>query len=431
MKLSNTRLITLSFVLSIGLTANGQDVTNLSKALEIAIKKSPMTQMALADVDLAKASGLKMQSMYEPLMSLNSFGATGKGQMILPTLVMPTMLTSLSDKDSYGFSGALMWRPFTFGRAQLTRKSADAMTQMSKQIAARVSLDVTKEVRLAYSDALLKKSIVEAQESSVESAKQMEAVTKAQLDAGKVPQAFYLRAQAETASMVRELAMAKADAEMAMAMLREAMAIRQDQSLRLGEWDDPMVAPSSLQQALETALKSRPELGANKADSANARFKLDLARRAYLPDFALMAMADWMKPEDMNSMDGQKLAFVISLPVFDGKERKAAKDEAKAMVDKSNAEKRAIQNQIEREIAQAWAEYTIAPSVISASDAEYKASEEAYRVAVVRYESGKSILAEVADARMQWVQSKRAIAESQAFRQKAWTNLMRSIGTTL
>lgn len=402
---------------------------NLTDAISQAQRSHPMIAMALAKVDLAKAQGSRMLAMFEPIMSINGYVATGKGEMNLSSLIMPTMLTGLPDKDSYGFSGSMMWRPFSFGRDSFTRKASEAMVKMSSSEVASASISLGFETRQAFADALLKKAIVQARAESLDSAKEMENTTKAMLDAGKVPQAFLFSAQAETAKMRKELAMAEADLQMSKAMLVEAIAADQKDELNLGEWNEALVAPSSLQQALETAKQNRPELSAMKAYSANAKFELELAKRAFLPDMAFMAMADWMRPETMGAMDGQKLAFVISLPVFDGKERRAAKAEAEAKAKQSEADRKVTELKIQSEVAQAWAEWSASPAILEASQAELKASEEAFRVSLIRYQSGKSILAEVSEARAQLAQAKLSVNESEAYRRKAWAKLMRAIGT--
>ncbi len=431
------RLLSIA-MLFVGIAAlsDGSDLSDssakpltLTDAISQAQRSHPMIAMALAKVDQAKAQGTRMNSMFEPIMSINGYGATGKGEMNLSSLTMPTMLTGLPDKDSYGFSGSVMWRPFSFGKNSLTKKASDAMVKMSSSEVASTSLSLALETRQAFAEALLKKATVQARLESLESAKEMEKTTQAMLDAGKVPQAFLFSAQAETAKMRKELAMAEADLQMSKAMLIEAIAADQKDELNLGEWNEALVAPSSLQQALETAKQNRPELNAMKASSTNAKFELELAKRAFLPDMAFMAMADWMKPENMGQMDGQKLAFVISLPVFDGKERRAAKAEAAAKAKQSEADRKATELKIQSEVAQAWAEWSASPSILDAANAEFKASEEAYRVALIRYQSGKSILAEISEARAQLAQARLSVSESEAFRRKAWAKLMRAIGT--
>jgi len=389
-----------------------------------------MIAMALAKVDQTKARSERMNAMFQPILSINGYGATGKGEMNLGTLTMPTMVMGLPDKSSYGFSGSMMWRPFSFGRDALTRKASEAMVKMSAADAQTASLSLAYETRTAFAEALLKQEAVKARKEALDSAKDIEKTTQAMLDAGKVPQAFLFGAQAETAKMQKELAMAEADLQMAKAMLSESIAADQSVELNLGEWNEALVAPSSLKQALESAKQKRPELNSMTAGTANAKFELELAKRAFLPDMAFMAMADWMKPENMGEMDGQKLAFVISLPVFDGKERRAAKAEAEAKAKQNIADKKAVELKVLSEVAQAWAEWAASPSILEAAEAELKASEEAYRVALIRYQSGKSILAEVSEARAQLAQAKLSVNDSEVYRRKAWAKLMRAIGET-
>jgi cobalt-zinc-cadmium efflux system outer membrane protein len=108
--------------------------------------------------------------------------------------------------------------------------------------------------------------------------------------------------------------------------------------------------------------------------------------------------------------------------------RRAEAAEADAQAKAAEAQKEAAMQRIEREIAEAWAEWVAAPHVMAAAEAEVQAAEEGYRVSKIRYEAGKSIQAEVSQALADFVAALGSRAQAREFQHLAWTKLARALG---
>jgi outer membrane protein TolC len=139
-------------------------------------------------------------------------------------------------------------------------------------------------------------------------------------------------------------------------------------------------------------------------------------------------MGDWMSLSGFQPDTAYRFGFVLSFPLGDGGERRSSMNEQKAMADKAAADLKQTKLKAEAEVASAWAEWQAAPTVQKASDDQLASAEEAYRIALLRYREGKTILAEVIDARSQLVAAQLAKAEAENYTRRAWTMLQRAMG---
>jgi outer membrane protein TolC len=405
----------------------GQSTTSVSQAVERAVRLHPMLSVAQADVQGAKARAAMLEVPYVPQVSLNAVGTAGEGAMTFASTVMPINYWRTERGSSGVLNASLMWRPWSFGREAAARGIGREEVLSAEETLAVVRQNVALSVRLAFAEALLRRETVEANKAAVESAREVERVTREQYEAGKLPEAFLFRAAADTAEMERELAMAEAEAASALAMLRETMGMDQVEMFALGDWDIPLEAPASLAEALAQS-EARPEIAAIRHAREGQELRARLAELSTRPDLALMVMGDWMGTRGMAGETGSKVGLVVSFPLADGGERRATRGEARAMAGKMDAEMRSIRLAVEAEVAAAWAAWQAQPAVSRAARAGLESSSEAYRVALLRYQEGKAILAEVTDARARLVAAQRSIAEAEAYARTAWSKLQRAMG---
>jgi len=422
------KVVKAAMIVAVLLPASAIAQLRLSEAERLGAERNPSLAAARAVVGAVSARGDMLQVPYRPQISLNGYGAGGDGSMIFPSTVMPTNYSSLGSGERALANGTFMWRVFSFGRERTARGIQAAETGAATDDVRREELDVALRVRLAFSDALLMRDRVAARQAAVESAVEVERVTRERFDAGKVPEAFLYRAQADTAAMRKDLAMSEAEARASEAMLREAIGLPQSDLARPGDWDTPFEAPAGLDKAIESAVKQRPELASLERSAQGFGLRASLAQKSLLPELSLMAMGDWMGARNMPGELASKVGLVLSFPLSDGGERRAVKAEASAMGAKMKAEYDMALLKVEAEVASAWFTWESVQAVLDAAKSELAASREAYRITLIRYQEGKAILSELTDARSQLVSAEVGAAESEAYRRQAWTRLARSVG---
>jgi outer membrane protein TolC len=407
--------------------AKDEDLS-LSQALAKARAGHPSLMGAQSDVAAAKARASMRNAPYRPQLSLNGTAATGDGSMIFPSSVMPINYSLLPTNSVGVLNGTAMWRLWTSGRDGIARRLGSAeVTQFQARVALLV-VNVDFGVREAFNDVVYRKDVLSAKQISLDATREMLRITQVRFDVGSAPRAFVLRAEADVAGMERELAMAESDLGMAEAMLRERVGLDQSGELQFGGWDQELVAPEKKQTAIDIAMKHHPELTTARLDVGIARLKGLDASRSKLPEASLMAMGDWMGIRGMPGSATTKLGLVVSFPLGDGGERSAAKSEADAMAKKMSQELRMLELQIQAKVASAFAEWGSVPAQRKAAQAQFAASEEAFRVMSERYEAGKAVLVELIDARAQLAIARVSVAEVESFARASWARLVQAMG---
>jgi outer membrane protein len=419
-------LIALALVLA-SVATQPQKLT-VDAAVALALRQHPDVRAATARVNAAKAEGAGMVARLHPQVSVSGLYKDGTGDMIFATPAMPTQYYATSP-DRFGAGAAMLMAPlYTGGRLAAARAAARANVGGSEADRATIEADVRQGVRVAFADALRKRDYVGAFEAQLVSQQELLRTTKASFDAGKLPEAFLLRAQAEVARAEGQLATARADADVAMAGLREAVGMDQTAPLDLVPWTEAPTPASDLVSATSQALATRPELTSGRARVDSARADARSAKGSMLPEIDLMAMQMNMKAQSEAWASRYAAALVFSFPLFDSGMRRADLRKAEALSTEQAALLERRKLAVEADVARAWAAWSSSDKVVAAAEAAAKSFEEAYRVGVVRYEAGKAVQVEVTDLMASLTRSRAELADARLMRLVAWSNLMRAMG---
>ena len=420
--------LNLSLVLvAIAGSSFAADKMNLSQLEEAAAKHHPILAAARADLESAKAQKDGLVAPFKPQFSFNVYGGTGSGSMIFPGTVDPINYALLPSGSTGVLNGTFMWKLFSFGRDRALLDSGSYFVKSQESSLKTLSSGVTLGLRLAFADALYKVDVAAAHHSSHESALEVLKTTEARFDAGKVPQAFVLRARADVARAERDIAMAEADAQSSEAALWEASGLDQTPK-ELGSWDVALSAPATKEEAIMLAEAHRTELTSLQALANQAKSLASAADKSELPELTLMAMNDWAGSQGIAGSNTYKAGLTLSVPVGDGGKRSSDRQVARTMQARAESELQGTKNKVEAEVASAWAEWSASSKVSASAKAEVEASEEAYRVALLRYQEGKAILSELTEVRSELTHARLSVAESNAYARKAWSKLARAMG---
>lgn len=421
---------TLIATLLIGLLqfANAQTSAPLSDWLRWGLEKNPRLSSAREDVQAAKARGAMLQSEFKPKVSLNGYLSSGNMPMLFQSEDMPFNFSWQQGDSMSAANVTLMFPVLNFGRDTAARRASQADTAAAGERLRTTQLDVEAAIALRFAELAAQLEIVRAYEASVANAEEVARVSEEMFKVGKVPEAFVFRANADLAAAKRELAMERAKLEALTAKLASTAARDSGEQARPGDWDIEMTAPPSLAEAVERAIALRPELAEMRTARIALLNRADLAGRGLLPKLSFMAMGDanWMDGGEEES--GSRIGLVMSIPVADGGERRSIARELRSMANRMEADYQSMALDVRAEVSEAWAMWNASDDVLAAAHAEVAASEEAYRVALLRYTEGKSILAELTDARAQVASARRSVAEAVAYKRMAWAQLRRATG---
>ncbi len=405
-----------------------QKVLSLAEAEKLAEIQHPTLRAYEMAILSAEARYPGLLSPFRPMISFNSYLAEGTGMPVLGSTVNPINYISTPPQGFAMQNLMVMWKFFSSGREG--NAHAIGKAEIARAVAERdvAKLDLITQVRIAFAEVWQKKEEVSSAEAGVSSATELLRITQEMFQAGKVPEFFVLRSRADLSRAQRRLATAQAEYQSALYRWKKSLGREATAEMEVGEWDRPLEGPQTLLEALSLARQKRPELQLYFYLQEIFKNKAELARRSANPEISLFAMADYMSEENRRSQDLYKAGLVLSFPLYDAGMRKSEEKESARMADQMRAEAKAMELQVESEVAEAWAEWTAVPSVLASAIDEAKFAEEAYKIAMLRYEAGKAIQLEVSQALADWVEALTGVASARAQQRVAWAKLMRAIG---
>jgi outer membrane protein TolC len=397
----------------------------LADAVRIALKESPVARGAEDEAKVADAALKAARAERLPWVSLNGYLSDGNQSGLLsgPDSVEPKM-TILAPSDRFTSANAGLMLPiYTGGRLEAMVQKAKALKNASADDVRAMRLEIAQMTREAYWQVLARESLVEAYRDSLKESQERQRIDQAAYDQEKIPKYYLLRDQAETAKADQMLTNAMRDREASLYQLKTVMGVRLDSKIELTDaleyapsgpllqalTEDAALSPPSdsedasgtdpaLNPLLLAAEKNQPALFAAaeraKAGAAEER----AAKSAFLPQIGLTAMGMTMKPNGQPSMGGALFGITASIPLFDGGSRQAKLQEARAMRRKADEDREKSALEAARDVASALLDLRAAEKNVRTSETAVAAADEDYRVASLRYQSGKGINVEVLDA---------------------------------
>jgi len=373
---------------------------SVAQAVALALKESPVLKAARQEVAMSAAKLGMAKAMTRPLLSSNTFLSTGTMSGILGSSppVMPLNNLMVPRRPSADQNFMLMIPLWTGGRLGSLVKSAGEEKNASQADLAAMERDVAMQVKVAYYRVLLARAMVEVGEQWVKEEQEALRITREMYDVGKVPHFYVLRTETEVANAVQELTTARNDVEVALIDLKTVLGVNTASQIDLTEKMLFQEPAQDVKPYLEEASSKRPELRAAQARVQAAGAEIGVARSAYLPQIYLTGMADGVSSKEMGEMGGYTAGIMASLPILDGGSRRAAVNEAKAKYEKARADAEQVGLQVSKEVTQAWLMLRTAAQNVHTSQTALAQAEEEYRIAQMRYTTGKGINVEVLDA---------------------------------
>jgi cobalt-zinc-cadmium efflux system outer membrane protein len=194
--------------------------------------------------------------------------------------------------------------------------------------------------------------------------------------------------QHETRQLVTSAAVAMAEARATLAGM-----LPREISLTRITGVDRREPPGSAEALVAKALSTRAELRSFQQLAERATFEADAARRAKLPSpnlFAGMKRADNVAGRETGGVFG----LSVSLPLFDGGDREAARWSAEKV--RTEADRTSLEHRIRGEIGLALEVLSLRQSALSGEPPA--AADELVQMAVVAYREGEAGILELLDA---------------------------------
>jgi len=404
---------------------------SIEDAVRAAIKNSPSLLSARADEAAASARVDRERALTRPQVSASGIAAANTPKM--PALytsnppIMPQAILSTPAKTSLGGTAMLMTPLYTSGRLSGAVQEARQSHLSAQQTTAAAQQDLVLAVRTAYRRALLAQAVQSIQADLVRATEERVRVARERYAAGSINLADVLRNQTEYAAALQQMAAATRDAEMALLDLKATIGADLASDVRLADQlaEQPVAATS--QEATAAALRDRPEVRRAEFGVRAAEAALKAVRGSYAPQVYLNAMGSATSSAG-ESMSGVGAAVVVTVPLVTGGQRSAEVREAEAKLASAKQQLESARLQVAREASDAWLAVQAARVAVHASQQALSQAEEDYRIAQMRYETGKAINVEVLDALAALVSARTNYTQALCDQGIAADQLLRAMG---
>lgn len=372
---------------------DGEHVYGLGELIDIAESNSPTTQAAWNRAKVNAASvGIAKSELYPTIIALTSGRTYLNPQLFNQTFV-------LQDWGIFDAEVRLAYTLVDFGgrRTEITATQA-------RLVAANLSFNnehliLIRQVSQAYFNLLKARGLREAAAVSLHDAKVTEDAAQQRRNNGLATVPEVLEAKAATAKAVYDLQSAIGAEQIEVGNLARTITTNPVKPLKVEPLDQlriPDRLDLSVEDAISTAFKDRPDLQADQARVSAAQAEVKHARTSYYPSLTFEGSKGWIRgfgeqygfPGTYAHTPTYDATLGLKWTVFDGLRRENSIRQAKAEEKVATEEVRDRQDEITNEVWNDYADATTALEQRQAAAALLVASSESYAAALESYKDG-------------------------------------------
>ncbi len=411
----------------------GEQKMSLADALKAASRNNVTLKQMQADAEAATASAAGAAAQTRPSLSTTTYATAGDSANILTTSpgVMPQNFFSVAPHGFADQNLMLMVPLSTGGRLQSNTEAARKEREAAALSVQASRLTVAEAATEGYANAVLQQTLVGVAQERLTAEDEQVRVTQEKVNTGRSAPVDLLREQAEQADARQALLAAQNRAALALVNLKTVLGISQEAQIALTDTLDSLsgtvTMPATLQAALRQADAMRPELVSAQRRVEAAQSAVKAAQGQYAPQVYGVAMADATAGQDIGRV-GYTVGLTASLPLYDGGQRRADVDGAKARLDRAQADEQQTRQQVDQETAAAWLTFQTATAQVQSATLGVTAAQQGYDLANLRYDAGKSVTFERLDALSALTRAQGNLAQAKADLISAHAMLQAAIG---
>src|SRR5438876_11594541 len=403
-------------------------VLTLDECVSVALEAQPTIQATL--YDYAAARYRVTQALAPLLPQVSGLVTATKSESSAVSTSAPTGRLTQSQTFK-GFSETFLAQVqlsqllFDFGK---TLAATDASRKLAEVAVEDVELQrqlISLTVKEAYTNTLFSQRLIRVQEQAVERAELNLRSAKGFFDVGTRPKSDVARAEVDVANARVDLIRARNALRTAIVALNIAMAIDVDSPLQIV--DNLSYQPVTIdRQALRAdSLRQRPEYRQAKLRAAAAEATERQTFRNFFPDVTGSGAYGGAQTP-LNEAWSATLSLNWSL--FDGGNRIARYQEAKANLEGARARVRSTELDIIQNVEQAEIAVEEAQERIQAAQTLVASAQENFRLAQGRFDAGVGTILELTDAQLALTQAQNTESQALADYRIALARLDRAVG---
>lgn len=373
---------------------------SIEDCLKLALANNKGLQRTLEEKQIARGEELKSYSSILPTV-----GLTGDYRRLDMVTSMSTPFgdITMGDVDNYTVGLQVTQPIFAGGSIMANLRAGRLFSLLTDQTVRSAVQDLIYSASHAYYDVLLNQHLVQISEDTVRSAQSHLESVKQKRQGGVASDFDVLRAEVELSNFQAELIQNKNAINVAKANLLKVMGVSQDSDVTLSS--ELVYAPFkvTMEQAVETAYRSRPDLFSREFDIKYQKELLKINQSRYWPVVSGYYDRTWSKPDPHNMMliewgRAWDAGIMATLPIFDGFAREGDIVQQKArlkqaQIDLVDAEETAL-----FELTKAQLSIVDAEEFVDSQRLNLTRAQEGLRLAEVGYREGTNTQVEMIDA---------------------------------
>lgn len=396
----------------------------LDECIAIALEAQPLIQATLSDYAAAR---YRVNQAFAPLLPQLS-GLVSATQSQTSSVSSTTGQVSTSSKalsDTFLAQVSLSQLLFDFGKNLAATDAARKLAEVAVEDVELQRQLISLAVKEAYTNILFAGRLIRVQEQAVQRAELNLRSAKGFFEVGTRPKSDVARAEVDVANARVDLIRARNALRTARVALNTAMAIDVDTPTEL---QDNLVFEAvnlDRRQLRAEALRSRPEYRQSKLRVSAAEATERQTFRNFFPDISGTGSYGGSQPQ-LN--ENWTLGLSLSWSLFDGGNRVAKYQEAKANLEGAKQRVRSTELDIIQNVEQAEIAVEEAQERIQAAQALVASAQENFRLAQGRFDAGVGTILELTDAQLALTQAQNTEAQALADYRIALARLDRAVG---
>ncbi|PMB39036.1 transporter [Fischerella thermalis CCMEE 5330] len=423
------------------LRQRGTQPITLEQAVELAQRNNTQLQIALLELERAKAALREAQAALFPTVDLSA-GITRQqsAQSQLSSEIRqqqeeglpPELRSESTDEPSTSFSGQaqLIYNIYTSGRRSANIGAAEEQLRFQELNVANQSEEIRLNVAQNYYNLQEADENVRIRQSAVRNAEVTLRDAQALERAGVGTQFDVLRAQVTLANAQQQLSQALSQQRIARSQLAttlnipDALSVNAADPVRLaGLWNLP------LEDTIILAYQNRPELQQQLAQRNLSEQRRRLALADLGPQISLVASYNLLDQFDdsISVTDGYSLGVQATLNLYDGGAARARADQQRANIRIAETQFNDTRNQIRFQVEQAYSELRANLDRVNTANIALEQARESLRLARLRFQAGVGTQTDVIAAEDDLTEAEGNVVSAILSYNRALASLQRSV----
>lgn len=355
----------------------------LRDCVTVALAFNPRLVAANAQIREAQAALTGAKGADDPRLSLSAASILLEKQPSLDVEGFGTFL--YGSRLNWDVGLKLQIPIYTSGKTGAYKDQAEAMLDAAVSLAARERQAVARDAVRAYFGVLQARAMAEVAETQVRALEAQHDAVSRMHGVGLVSKLDPLRTEVALAGAEEMRTRAANGIAIAMAGLRAVMGLPREVQFEVsGEYASPDLPPD-LEAAIREALEFRPEVSTVQAYRRAAEAAREIADAGNDPQLGFFAQWDFARDTRMPNTGNWSLGLGLTWDIFDGDEAKSGEDQARARIERIEAEAQALRDGITLQTTQAFLEMQAAEERVRTMEAAVRSAEEAVELAAVGY----------------------------------------------